>query len=54
MNRSGSYEELKALLNKMKAKIPDFAIRTTFMVGFPNESEEKLRRTLQICKRNQV
>ncbi len=47
MNRSGSYEELKALLNKMKAKIPDFAIRTTFMVGFPNESEENFE---ELCK----
>lgn len=47
MNRAGSYEELKELLNKMKAKIPDFAIRTTFMVGFPNESEENFE---ELCK----
>ena len=47
MNRAGSYDELKELLNKMKAKIPDFAIRTTFMVGFPNESEENFE---ELCK----
>lgn len=40
MNRSGSYDSLKSLLNKMKSKIPNLSLRTTFMVGFPGESEQ--------------
>lgn len=47
MNRSGSYESLKGLLNKMKAKIPDLSLRTTFMVGFPGESDEQFE---ELCK----
>lgn len=47
MNRSGSYESLKELLNKMKAKIPDLSLRTTFMVGFPGESDEQFE---ELCK----
>ena len=41
MNRSGSYEELKELINKMRSRIPELAIRTTFLVGFPGETEEQ-------------
>ena len=47
MNRKGSYEELKALLEKMRKRIPNLAIRTTFMVGFPGESEEAFE---ELCK----
>lgn len=47
MNRHGSYQELKELLEKMRKRIPDLAIRTTFMVGFPGESEEAFE---ELCK----
>ncbi len=47
MNRKGSYQELKELLEKMRKRIPDLAIRTTFMVGFPGESEEAFE---ELCK----
>lgn len=47
MNRNGSYDELKKLLNKMKAEIPDLSLRTTFMVGFPGESDEHFE---ELCK----
>ncbi|MCH5317754.1 MAG: 30S ribosomal protein S12 methylthiotransferase RimO [Eubacterium sp.] len=47
MNRSGDYNSLKSLLNKMKSKIPDLSLRTTFMVGFPGESEEQFE---ELCK----
>lgn len=39
MNRSGSYDSLKKLLTKMKNKIPGLSLRTTFMVGFPGETD---------------
>ena len=39
MNRRGDKESLTALLKKIKAQIPDCVIRTTFICGFPGESE---------------
>ena len=47
MNRSGDHNSLKALLNKMKSKIPDLSLRTTFMVGFPGETDEQFE---ELCK----
>ncbi|MBO5897254.1 MAG: 30S ribosomal protein S12 methylthiotransferase RimO [Clostridia bacterium] len=40
MNRRGDKESLLALVNKLRAKIPDIVIRTTFITGFPGESDE--------------
>lgn len=47
MNRNGSFESLKELLLKMKNKIPNLSLRTTFMVGFPDESDEQFE---ELCK----
>ena len=40
MNRKGSIEELKEKINKLRAKVPNITIRTTFITGFPGETEE--------------
>ena len=40
MNRKGSEKELLSLIKKIRAKIPDVVIRTTFITGFPGETEE--------------
>ncbi len=40
MNRHGSKEELLSLVEKLKAEIPSLTLRTTFITGFPGESEE--------------
>lgn len=40
MNRSGDEEGLTALIAKIRSKIPDIVIRTTFITGFPGETEE--------------
>lgn len=47
MNRPYGYESLVALVEKLRAKLPHLALRTTFLVGFPGESEEEF---LQIEK----
>ena len=47
MNRSGSYDELKSLIVKMRSKIPGLSLRTTLMVGFPGETEEQFE---ELCK----
>lgn len=50
MNRPGSYDELKTLITKMKNKIPDLSLRTTFMVGFPGETEEHFEELCRFIK----
>ncbi len=40
MNRTGDEESLTALIEKLRTKIPDVVIRTTFITGFPGETEE--------------
>lgn len=41
MNRTGSKKELLVLIEKLRAKIPDVVIRTTFITGFPGETQEE-------------
>lgn len=40
MNRSGSRSQYLALIDKLRKNIPDIAIRSTFISGFPTENEE--------------
>lgn len=41
MNRHGDRKSLTELINKIRAKVPKIVIRTTFMTGFPTETEEE-------------
>ncbi len=41
MNRHGNRESLTKLLNKIKAKMPDVIFRSTFITGFPGETDEQ-------------
>lgn len=47
MNRVGDGEDYKALISKMRKAIPDLALRTTFMVGFPGETDKQFE---NLCK----
>lgn len=47
MNRHGDRASLTALINKIRAKIPDITLRTTFITGFPAETEEQFR---ELCE----
>ncbi|MDR1792345.1 MAG: 30S ribosomal protein S12 methylthiotransferase RimO [Bacteroidales bacterium] len=40
MNRKITSDEIVALLDKIKQKIPDIALRTSLIVGFPNETQK--------------
>ncbi|MBR3051169.1 MAG: MiaB/RimO family radical SAM methylthiotransferase, partial [Selenomonadaceae bacterium] len=40
MNRPDTRESIEALLKKIREKIPGVVIRSTFIVGFPGETEE--------------
>ncbi len=41
MNRRGDRQSLTALLNKIRDRIPDVIFRSTFITGFPGETEEQ-------------
>ncbi|MBE5751852.1 MAG: 30S ribosomal protein S12 methylthiotransferase RimO [Clostridiales bacterium] len=41
MNRRGTREKYLQLFEKLRAKIPEIAIRSTFISGFPTETEEE-------------
>ena len=47
INRVGDGEDYKDLICKMRKAIPDLALRTTFMVGFPGETDEQFE---NLCK----
>lgn len=40
MNRYDTKAQVELLLHKLRSRIPNIAIRTTFIVGFPGETEE--------------
>ncbi|MCR5206932.1 MAG: 30S ribosomal protein S12 methylthiotransferase RimO [Eubacterium sp.] len=50
MNRLGESKSYKTLLEKMRNKIPDLSLRTTFMVGFPGETEEQFETLCNFVK----
>lgn len=41
MNRTGDREYLTELIAKLRREIPDLTLRTTFITGFPGETEEQ-------------
>lgn len=43
MKRGTTFEKTNLLLDKFRTKVPDMAIRTTLIVGFPGETEEKFQ-----------
>ncbi len=47
MNRRGSFESIVALTEKIRAKIPEIALRTTLISGFPSETQEDFE---QLCE----
>ena len=50
MNRKGTREKYLALLKKLREEIPDIAIRSTFISGFPTETEEEFKGMLSFIK----
>ena len=47
MRRETDGEYIRDLIRRMRAGIPDIAIRTTFIVGFPGETEEDFEELLE-------
>ena len=51
MNRRGSREEYLSLIDKLRKEIPSIAIRSTFITGFPGETEEDFSGLIDFIKR---
>lgn len=50
MNRVGDGNDYRVLLDKMRKAIPNLALRTTFMVGFPGETDEQFENLCDFVK----
>ena len=50
MHRRGDRESLTALLHKIKEKMPNVIFRSTFITGFPGESEEQFEELARFAK----
>ena len=47
MRRGGDSKTYRAMIEGMRAKVPGIAIRTTFIVGFPGETDDHFR---ELCE----
>jgi ribosomal protein S12 methylthiotransferase len=50
MKRGGTRESLEKLIRRVREKVPGIAIRTTFIVGFPGETEEDFEELIQFVR----
>ncbi len=50
MNRRSTQAQIASVLQKLKQKCSDIAIRTTFMVGFPSETQEQFENLCRFVK----
>lgn len=50
MGRRSSEKELRELISKLRARIPDIIIRTTLIAGFPGETEEQFEKLCEFVK----
>ncbi len=53
MGRRYSREEYLAIVNKIRAKMPNIALTTDIIVGFPNETDEEFAETISLCEKVQ-
>jgi len=50
MNRTYSREKFTETVNKLRASVPDIALSTDVIVGFPGETEEDFEDTLELLR----
>lgn len=50
MRRRSNGAEIRALFQRLRARIPGIVIRTTFIVGYPGETEEDMRELIDFLK----
>jgi ribosomal protein S12 methylthiotransferase len=50
MKRGGNRESLERLIARVRERVPGIAVRTTFIAGFPGETEEDFEQLLAFVK----
>ncbi|MGA0242134.1 MAG: tRNA (N6-isopentenyl adenosine(37)-C2)-methylthiotransferase MiaB [Candidatus Marinamargulisbacteria bacterium] len=50
MNRTYTQEEFLILIEKIKSKIPDVALSTDIIIGFPTETHDEFMDTIAVCE----
>ncbi len=50
MKRGGNRESLERLIKRVRHRVPEIAVRTTFITGFPGETENDFEELLQFVK----
>ena len=50
MNRKGDKESISVLIDKIRNKIPEITLRTTFITGFPGETDEQFTSLAEFVK----
>ena len=50
MKRGYSVDDFRTIVDKLRAAMPDIAISTDIIVGFPDETEEEFRATLDLVR----
>src|SRR2546421_322354 len=50
MKRGGNRQSLERLIQRVRARVPGIAVRTTFITGFPGETEDDVEELLAFVK----
>lgn len=53
MRRPGDMDRIKRLISRLRQAMPDISIRTSFIVGYPGETEEEFRTLLEFVQEMQ-
>ncbi len=53
MNRRSSESEIRALIEKIRIEVPEIALRTSLIVGFPGETDEDFKKLLHFVEETQ-
>lgn len=51
MNRRGTKEEIIEIINKIRSKVKNAVIRTTFIVGYPGETDEDFNELMEFIEK---
>ncbi len=54
MNRKGTGEEYLKLIERLKTEVPGIALRSTFIAGFPTETEENFNNLIKFIEKAEL